>query len=343
MMTPTALSFYTPLLVLAIVYVPGVLVLSKLLARLGGGMGSIFQRDYSPLLTCSAMSWTAASIPLALAGRFLPPSTWLIVAGAALAYFLVLMFFAVRTVFGTENWVAAVVIGLSWLPILAAIFLWGPLRFLLGWIASPFFLFYAYYYLGGEISNLGSGLRSRQNFRRMLDAAAINPHDAEAQYQLGLIYQERRQYTEAVQRFKNAIAIDPGETDAHFQSGRIAREQGRRREALEQFEIVLNQNEKHSQSEILRELGAVYLSAGQYGDALSFLEQYVAQRPYDPEGLYYAGQALEGLGRIDGARGEYEQATEAARTAPRYRRRVTAKWSRLAQKQLRKMSGAPRQ
>ncbi len=337
MLSPTGLSFYTPLLVLAVVYVPGVLVLSKLLARLGGGMGSVFQRDYSPLLTLSAMAWTAAFLPLVFAGRFIPYVVWPIVAALGLIYFLVLMFFAVRTVFGTENWVAVVVIGLSWLPLPLAMLLWGPLHYLLGWIASPFFLFYAYYYLGGEIGNLGAGLRSRQHFRRMLDAAAVNPHDAEAQYQLGLIYQERRQFTEAVQRFKNAIAIDPGETDAHFQLGRIARDQGRRHEALEHFEVVLNQDEKHSQSEILRELGAVYLSAGQYQDALEFLEQYVGLHAYDPEGLYYDGQALEGLGRLEEARGRYRQATEAARTAPRYRRGVTAKWSRLAQKQLRKL------
>jgi tetratricopeptide (TPR) repeat protein len=331
-----SISFYTPLLVLAVVYVPGVLVLSILFGSLGGGVWNIFQRDYSPLLTCSAMSWTAASIPMLVGVWVLPQSLWLILGAVALGYFLLLMFFAVRTVFGTENWVAAVVVALSWLPLLAAMFLWGPLRFLLGWIASPFFLFYAYYYLGGEIRHLGSGLRSRQNFRRMLEAAAVNPHDGEAQYQLGLIYQERRQYTEAIQRFKNAIAIDPSETDAHFQLGRIAREQGRLKDALVHFEVVFAQNEKHSQSEILRELAAVYLAAGQSEDARCFLEQYVGQRPYDPEGLYYYGQALERLGRTAEARQQYAQATDAVATAPRYRRRTIAKWSRLAQKQLRR-------
>jgi hypothetical protein len=34
----------------------------------------------------------------------------------------------------------------------------------------------------------------------------------------------------------------------------------------------------------------------------------------------------------------FERAIEAARTAPRYRRRLTGKWSRLAQKRLRKLS-----
>jgi tetratricopeptide (TPR) repeat protein len=218
-------------------------------------------------------------------------------------------------------------------------YLWGPLRFVLGWLASPFFLFYAYYYLGGEIGKLGGGLRSRQHFRRMLEAAAINPHDGEAQYQLGLIYQQRRQYTEATQRFKNAVGIDPEQTDAHFQLGRIAREQGRLTDALTHFQTVVDQDDKHNQSEILRELGAVYLAARQWEDARNYLTQYIERRPYDPEGLYYLGQALEGLGRAWEAREIYERATDAARTAPRYLRRVTAQWSRLAQKQARKLAG----
>jgi Flp pilus assembly protein TadD len=335
--SPVQVSFYTPLLVLAIVYVPGVMVLSIVTGRLGGGVSNILQRDYSPMLTCTAMAWTAANIPLFLIVRIFPPALWTPLAALVLGYFLLLMFFAVRTVFGTENWVAGVVVALSWVPLAGAAYLWGPLRFLLGWIASPFFLFYAYYYLGGEISNLGAGMRSRQNFRRMLDAAAVNPHDADAQYQLGLIYQERRQYTEAIQRFQNAIAIDPGETDAHFQLGVIARQQGRLKDALGYFQTVLNHNEKHSQSEILRELGAVYLAAGQFEDARGFLAEYVEQRPYDPEGLYYFGQALEHLGRTAEARERYQLAIDAATTSPRYRRRVTARWSRMAQRQMRKL------
>jgi tetratricopeptide (TPR) repeat protein len=233
------------------------------------------------------------------------------------------------------------VVCLSWIPVVGASFLWGPLHFLLRWLASPFFLFYAYYYLGSEIGNLGAGLRSGQNFRRMLNAAALNPHDGEAQYQLGLIYQQRRNYTEAIERFRKAVAIDPGETDAHFQLGRIAREQGRLADALAHFQMVMDQNDKHSQSEILRELGAVYLTARQYQDAQRFLAEYIERRPYDPEGLYYLGQALEGLGRPGEAREAYMRAAEAVSTAPRYRRRVVAKWSRLAQKQIRKLASLP--
>jgi predicted Zn-dependent protease len=119
--------------------------------------------------------------------------------------------------------------------------------------------------------------------------------------------------------------------------GRIAREQGRLKDALAHFQTVMDQNDKHSQNEILRELGAVYLAARQYEHARQFLGEYIERRPYDPEGLYYLGQALEGLGRAGEARDVYARAAEAVSTAPRFRRRFIAKWSRLAQRQIRKL------
>ena len=327
-------GFFMPLLVLAVVYVPGTVLLATLLGRLGG-VGVVFQRDYSTLLTCAAMAFAAAEIPLALAALLVPAGYLLI---AAVLYFALLMFFAVRTVFGVENGIAAGVVALSWIPLAAAAFFWGPLRFLLGMLASPFFLFFAWYYLGSELSGLGAGLRSRQGFRRMLEAAAVNPHDGEAQYQLGLIHQQRHQYTEAAARFQKAVEIDRTLTDAHFQLGRMAREQGSLRDALAHFQTVVSQNERHSFSEVLRELGGIYVAARQYGDARNELEIYIERRPYDTEGLYYYGQAMEGLGDNAAARDAYARAVEADRTAPRYRRRHTAKWSRLAQKQLGKLT-----
>lgn len=333
-------SFYAPLLVLAVFYVPGTLILSKLLARIGGGASASFQRDYSPLLTCTAAAWAAANLPLLLAAWVLPPFFLLYVAAAACLYFAVLMFFAVRTVFGTGNGTALAAVALSWIPLVAAAFLWVPLQYLLGWIASPFFLFFVIYFLWGEIGNLGAGLRRQQHFQRMLQASAVNPHDGEAQYQLGLVYQHRHQYNEAVRRFQDAVAIDPSLTDAHFQLGRLAREQGRLPHALAHFQKVLDQDDRHSQSEILRELGAMYNSVGQYEDARQMLADYIERRPYDPEGLYHYGQALEGRKRPAEAREMYARAVEADRTAPRYRRRVTAPWSRLSQKALGRVRAA---
>jgi tetratricopeptide (TPR) repeat protein len=325
------LPFYYPLLILAVIYVPGLLFLGNLLGRLGS-FGTILQRDYSPLLTCVAMAWTAIQIPIVLARWTSPLSVMQLIGGLAYLYFAVLVFFAVRTVFGAGNGTSAAVTGLSWLPLAGAVLLREPLSMIFGLVASPFFLFFAIYYLGSEFRRLGDGLRAGQNYRRMLEAAAVNPHDGDAQYQLGLIHQQRRQTTEAVRRFEAAVAIDTTETDAHFQLARIFRDQGRFDDALRHLLTVLAQNEKHSFSEVHRELGANYLALGRVPEAVHHLALYTDRREYDPEGLYLYGQALERLGRASEARDLYVRAVEAARTAPRYRRGIVAKWSRLAQK-----------
>jgi tetratricopeptide (TPR) repeat protein len=327
-------NLFTPLLILAAVYVPGTLLLSKLLDRKSSGAGAAFQRDYAPLLTCTAMAWSAANLPLAATARILSVTIFLYLAAIVYLFFLVLMFFAIRTVFGTENGIALTVVCLSWLPLLAAFWLWGPFQYLLGWLASPFILLYAFYYFRNAGTELGAGFRNRQNFRRSLDAAALNPHDGEAQYQLGLVYQQRRQISQAIQRFESAVAIDPTLTDAHFQLGCIARRQGRPKDALTHFQTVLDQDEKHHQSEILRELGALYLAARQFEDARGELARYIERRPYDPEGLYYMGECLKTLGQTAEAREMYRRSIEAARAAPPYLQRAAAKWSRLAQSQL---------
>jgi tetratricopeptide (TPR) repeat protein len=329
-------GFYAPLLLLAAAYAPGILLIGGLLGRFVG-FAVDFRRDYAPMLTSVAMAWTAANLARLPFLLFIPlPISGRAVLGLGMLYFTFLVFFAVRMVFGASNTAAAVIALLSWAPMVAVAFLWAPIRMVLGWVASPFFLIFAWYYLGSEFSGLGAGMRQRQHFRRMLEAAAINPHDGDAQYQLGLIFQQRRQDTEAVERFRKAVQIDPTETDAHFQLGRIAREQGHPEEALAHFREVLKQDEKHSLSEIHRETGAAYLELGKLDEARRELETYADRRPHDPEGLCYFGETLDRLGEHAQAREMYARAVEAARTAPRYRRHVTARWSRLAQKALRK-------
>jgi tetratricopeptide (TPR) repeat protein len=331
--------FYTPLLLLAIFYVPGTLLLSHVFGG-QGSFGTEFRRDYSPLMTCASLAWAAVNLPLIPAAWLLPLPALAVVAALAYVYFGVLMFFAVRTVSGVGNPAAAGTAGLSAIPAAVAVLAAQPLGFLLGWLASPFFLIFAFFFLGGELRNLGAELRSRQNFRRMLEAAAVNPHDGEAQYQLGLIYQQRRQYGEAIERFRRAVAIDPTQTDAHFQLGRIARQQGRLKDALDHFQTVLDQDERHSSNEVLREIGEVYSAAGQNADARRELAEYIERRPYDAEGLYYLGLAMERTGEPAGARPMYARAIDAANTAPHFRRHAVARWGRLASKQLRRLPRA---
>src|SRR5689334_9446651 len=91
-------GFFMPLLVLAVFYVPGILILGSAIARLGG-VGMLLQRDYSSMLTCSAMALAAAQLPLAGLTRVAPVQY---AVPAAALYFALLMFFAIRTVLGID-------------------------------------------------------------------------------------------------------------------------------------------------------------------------------------------------------------------------------------------------
>ena len=199
---------------------------------------------------------------------------------------------------------------------------------------SPFLLFYAFMMFRGGIGDIGYSLRQRQNFRRSMEIATINPRDAGAHYQLGLIYQYRRQYAEAISRFEKAIQIANDETDAHFQLGRIAREQGRLQDAINYFNIVLEQDDKHAHNEIWREIGATYLAASMFADAKEALAKFIDRRPYDPEGLYYYGKTLEQLGQREEAREMFGRCVEAVKTMPSYRYREQRKWDKLARDRL---------
>jgi len=202
------------------------------------------------------------------------------------------------------------------------------------YLFSPFLLFYAYSMFRGDIGDIGFSLRQRQGFRRSMEAATINPRDASAHYQLGLIYQYRRQYAEAISRFQKAVEIAHDETDAHFQLGRIAREQDRLQDAINHFSVVLEQDDKHSHSEIWREIGATYFTASMFTDAKEALEKFLERRAYDPEGLYYYGKTLEQLGHPAEAREMFGRCIEAVKTMPSYRYREQRKWDKLARERL---------
>lgn len=329
----------TPLVLLALLFVPACIAIISLWDHLGS-LGVVLRRDYSPLLICILMCWVAACLPAAIALAIVPAAMqW--IAAAGLLYFLVLSTLAVRTVFGTGAGRAAGTVLGGIVATGAGYQLYETFGGALSYLSSPLMLFWLYYLFRpnlDSITGLGGSLRSRQNFRRNLDASTVNPRDSDAHYQLGLIYQQRRNYTEAIARFSRAVEIDSSETDAHHQLGCIALEQKRYDDARKHFAAVLALDNKHSSGEAWRGLGAADLQLGRAEQALSDLETYIARREFDPEGLYWMAMALKKLGRTEEARDAFQRAIEAARTAPPHRRRYTAPWGRQAKSELRSLN-----
>jgi tetratricopeptide (TPR) repeat protein len=328
-------SFFTAVMGMAILYIP-VLILLVSMSGVNASFSVLLRRDYGPLLTCGLMAWAASHIPFTLAGFALGPlglseKTALGLWAASAICFGLLMALGLRMLFGINYSKGLLLVAVAALSFSVQAKLFASVS---PYLFSPFLLFYGFMMFRGDIGDIGFSLRQRQGFRRSMEAATINPKDASAHYQLGLIYQYRRQYGEAISRFEKAIQIAHDETDAHFQLGRIAREQGRLQDAINYFSIVLEQDEKHSHSEIWREIGATYLAASMFADAKDALEKFIDRRPYDPEGLYYLGKTLEQLEQRDEAREVFGRCIEAVNTMPSYRYREHRKWDKLAKERL---------
>ena len=322
---------------IALAFVP-VVILIMAVYRSRESFPVLLRRDYLTFLNCVLLSMTAAFLPLAVLTRFLLfGNDWLalLFLGAGNIYFLILVTCCARTLWGSGLAVAAgaaiVALAATFGGLLAFLALGSFMYFL----SSPFVLFYAYILLGSDLRSLGEGLRARQHLRQQLDIAATNPRDADAHYQIGLIYQQRHQYDEAKKRFARAAEIDPREADPVFQLGRIALEEDRLPDAIELLTRAAVLDDKCCSSEVWRDLGVAYFRSGRLEDAQFALAKFVERRPYDPEGLYWYGKSLLALGKVDDAKQQFEQCREAVETMPSNRRRQLAKWKRLAVAELR--------
>jgi tetratricopeptide (TPR) repeat protein len=265
----------------------------------------------------------------------LTPRLALLVLMQPLALFSLWAVVAVREVFRV-TWLKAVLV-----VVLSAVlmFLASPLLIVFsGLFASPFILLLLFFVVRSYVVEVQRTQRARASFRQNLEAATLNPADASAHYNLGLLQQQRKEYGEARARFLRAVEIDPEETGAHYQLGRIARAEGKLPEAVEHFGQVVARDDAHAQHEIWREVGATYLAAGQFADARDALERFLDRRQSDPEGLYRMGRAAAGLGDLRAAREWMQRCVEAVRTAPAYKYRADKRWLNEAQQFLRTQS-----
>jgi Tfp pilus assembly protein PilF len=332
-------AFYQPFLSITLFYVPLVVLLVCLVGGVGN-FGIVLRREYTALATCVLMAWAAGNFPFVIVGililnAVLSPTIYLAMWLGSGLLFGVFVLFAVRTVFGVGFGVAAVAVLVSWLSFPIGMYVF---QYVSPWLFSPFLIIFAVMYFGGylgsELRGFGDTFRRRQDFNRYLHSATVNPKDADAHVQLGLIYLQRKQDSKALDHFRKAFEIDPTEIDANYHLGRIDRQNGDLQQALDHFAVVVEQDDKYSLNEIWREIGETYMTAKMPNEALNALEKYVTRRPVDPEGLYYFGKVLAETGQSERAREMFEQAIESVTIAPSYRQYALRKWSKLAEKEL---------
>ncbi|MEK7856346.1 MAG: tetratricopeptide repeat protein, partial [Acidobacteriota bacterium] len=321
-------KFYDPIVLLSLFYVPTLILLMSIFGG-AGSFGIVLRRDYGTLAACTLTAWAAAHLPFALAGLLLfsetlDPRIYLAMWTASSLIFGVFMVFALRTVMGATYPVAILIVGLAWLSLSLGTIV---TQYVSPWLFSPFLLIFVVLYfgrvIGGELRGFGDSMRQKQNLKRFLHSATVNPRDADAHVQLALIYLQRRQEAKAVEHLTKALEIDEAEIDANYEMGKIERTRGNLQQALNHFSFVVEQNDKHAVSEVWREIGVTYFAANMLNEAHDALEKFTIRRSADVEGLYHFGKVLKAQGKTDQAREVFEEAIQNAKASPDFRRRGT--------------------
>jgi Flp pilus assembly protein TadD len=329
-------------LFVAVVYVPFAILIANIFER-RAGFSLVIREEYAGVVSCSLLS-LAGSLVVTLPAAILIGWQSGILEGDVVSGYIVLLLVMPLPIFAAlmtitigisfrVGWAAAAVTTLISFLSLPAVFLLATAANFI--CASPFLLLLLLFLLRDRIDEFIGATRSRQAFKQNLEAATLNPADASAHYQLGLIYQKRGEQDAAVASFQRAAEIDPQEVDAHYQLGRIARQQGRLNEAIRHFEHVVQLDSAHSQNEVWRETGLVYYDAGQFQDALEMFDKFLGKRPSDAEARYWRGMTLYKLGRESEAAQEMQNCVESVRTAPAYKYRFDRRWMNLAENFLR--------
>lgn len=329
-------------LFVAVIYVPFVILLANLFER-RASFSLVLREEYAATASCTLLSLAIALLVTLLPALIIGwQSAWLpstavigsfvLLVVIPLPIFAALMTLTVGTIFRI-GWVAAVgTTLLSFLSLIAMPLVMQATLFICGF---PFLLIILFFLLRDRVDDFMRSHQARQAFKQNLENATLNPADASAHYNLGLLYQKRGELDAAVTSFQRAVEIDDHETDAHYQLGRIAREQGRLGEAVKHFEQVVRQNPTHAHHEIWRETALVYYAAQQFPDALAMLDRFLQERPSDAQGHYWRGMTLQQLGRPHEAVEEMQNCVETVKTAPAYKYRTERQWLHLAQTFLR--------
>lgn len=243
---------------------------------------------------------------------------------------LVFVFWAVRVMF-RMSWLRTIITTIC--AVLAMPLVYVLFNSAIGFVVgSPLLLILSFFLLQGYFRDIARKRQAQVDFKRSLEISTLNPADASAHYNLGLLYHQRNNLEEARKSFEKAVEIDDDEIDAHYQLGRIARQQNRLQDAVNHFSQVVSQSQNHAQYEIWREIGTTYIAANQFSDAKDALDNFLAERPSDPEGLYLMGSAQAGLGDKRAAISFMQACIEAVKTSPNYKYRIDKRWMNEAEK-----------
>jgi tetratricopeptide (TPR) repeat protein len=319
------------LLFLLLVYVPSTVILSNLLSRNALGFSvpkqefrmhaSVYLAMWGVLFLIAApLQWLLKSMEItAVAGRVEFSLGWGWVVRAALI--LVYTPWAIKQL----NYLSfAQAIGVF----ILSFFTWPVFYVITSFVrALPLFILIPLgYFAYQRLREYAAAHAGERTLQQQLHTLTLNPQDADAHYQLGLLQLKRGKLETARHHLESAIRIDPNDPDYYYFLGRTFEKKGDWAQALQQYEETYRLNPEYGSGDIFREVGKGYLHTGSIDKAIEFLNFFLSKRGSDPEGRYWLAVALKKAGDLEEMKAQLSMIIEQARSHPRFFKKENREW-----------------
>jgi tetratricopeptide (TPR) repeat protein len=320
------LNLIQSILFFSIIYIPSVVCLSNAIAGEGLGL-SLSRAEYRSHVAVLFPLWGSLLLIAAPVQLILPQ--FLVVGdfGISVGLLLFVLLAVIYTVWGIRelnhiSTVAAVgAFTLSWVTL--------PVFYVLStfFFTLPLFIMIPVIYLGFQRFRMHISEREGERaLQQRLQKLILNPQDADAQHQLGLIHMRRRTFETARAYLEQAVKIDPSDPEFHYSLGQVFESQEKWNMALEEYEETYRLNPEQNLGDIFREVGKAYLHTGNVEKAIEFLEFFLQTRGSDPEGRYWLAVALQKVGKPEEMRVQLNTILEQSRSNPRFFRKEKRAW-----------------
>jgi tetratricopeptide (TPR) repeat protein len=134
---------------------------------------------------------------------------------------------------------------------------------------------------------------------------AAHPNDADLYVELAMEYEYASDWRNAVDAYIMALALAPSDADVHFRLAEVYFDVEKFEPAIEQYREAVALDAALVKA--YYQMGRAYLALRRRDEAITSLKTYVQDQPYDFNGRWFLGRALEEAGRKKEALEQYEK------------------------------------
>ncbi len=134
---------------------------------------------------------------------------------------------------------------------------------------------------------------------------AANPNNPDLYVELAMEYEYGNDWRNAVDAYLMALALAPSDADVHFRLAEVYFDVEKFEPAIEEYRKAVGLDAGLVKA--YYQMGRAYLALRRRDEAIASLETYVQEQPYDFNGRWFLGRALEEAGRKKEALEQYDK------------------------------------